>query len=144
MRADRDPIGQLLAQSRTIAVVGLSPDTAKESHQIARYLQEAGYEIVPVNPNAPSILGRTSYASLDALPGPPDVVQIFRSPEYVPAIVEAAIAVGAKAVWMQVGITHEAAAERARSAGLVVVMDDCMRRQHRLRHRSASAGEVRD
>lgn len=132
----RDPIGQLLEQARTIAVVGLSPNPARESHQIARYLQEAGYDIVPVNPNAPSMLGRKSYASLEALPQPPDVVQVFRSPEYVPAIVEAAISIGAKAVWMQVGITHDAAAERARRAGLIVVMDDCMRRQHRLRYGS--------
>jgi len=126
-------ITHLLATARTVGVVGLSPDPAKESHQIASYLLEAGYEIVPVNPRAASILGRKSYPNLDALPEPPDVVQVFRAPEHVPEIVDSAIALGAKAVWMQVGIVHEAAAERARSAGLVVVMDHCMRRQHRLR-----------
>lgn len=130
---DDDVIGRLLATAHTVAVVGLSPDPAKESHQIARYLIEAGYDIVPVNPMAGSILGRKSYPSLDALPQPPDVVQVFRSPEHVPAIVESSIALGAKAVWMQVGISHEAAAERARAAGLTVAMDNCMRRQHRLR-----------
>ena len=129
-----DPLGQLLAQTRTIAVVGLSTDPGKESHQIGRYLQEAGYEIWPVNPNAERILGQPSYPSLHALPAAPDVVEIFRPPVDVPAIVEAAIAVGAKAIWMQVGIRHEAAARRAEAAGLTVVMDACMRRQHRLRH----------
>lgn len=130
----RDPIDEILEQARTIAVVGLSPDPTKESHQIARYLQQAGYQIIPVNPNAERILGRKSYPSLAALPESPDVVQIFRAPEHIPPIVDAAIALGAKAVWMQVGIRHEAAAEQARRAGLMVVMDDCMRHQHRLRH----------
>lgn len=129
-----DPLGQLLGDARTIAVVGLSTDPAKDSHQIAHYLQRAGYEIWPVNPNADRILGQRSYPSLDALPEPPDVVQIFRPPQAVPSIVEAAIGVGAKAIWMQVGIRHEAAARRAEAAGLTVVMDACMRRQHRLRH----------
>lgn len=129
-----DVIGDLLQKARVVAVVGLSPDPGRESYQIAAYLQQAGYEIVPVNPKAESILGRRSYPGLDALPQPPEVVQIFRSPEHVPAIVEAAIAIGAKAVWMQVGIRHDGAAERARRAGLLVVMDDCMRRHHRLRH----------
>lgn len=133
-----DAIGRLLAETRVVAVVGLSPDPAKESHQIARYLQEAGYEIVPVNPNADTILGRKSFPSLEAMPQRPDVVQVFRSPEHAPAIVEAAIAAGAKAVWMQVGISHAAAAERARGAGLMVVMDNCMRRQHRLRQETSA------
>ena len=129
-----DPIGALLATTRTIAVVGLSSDPAKESHQIADYLQQAGYTIWPVNPNADRVLGLPSYPGLDTLPAAPDVVQVFRPPADVPAIVEAAIRVGAKVVWMQVGIRHDEAAARAEAAGLTVLMDACMRRQHRLPH----------
>ena len=122
----------ILTQTKTIAVVGLSPNRGRESHGVALYLKEQGYRIIPVNPKAEEILGEKSYPSLRDIPEPVDVVQVFRKPEAVPAIVEDAIAVGAKVVWMQVGIVHEAAAERARQAGLQVVMNTCMRATHRL------------
>jgi predicted CoA-binding protein len=98
---------------------------------VAAYLQKAGYRIIPVNPNLTSVLGETAYPHLRAVPVPVDVVDIFRRPEAVPEIVEDAIAIGARAVWMQDGIVHNAAADRARQAGLVVVMNKCMMREHR-------------
>ena len=118
-------------QPKTIAVVGLSPNPERPSHGIAQYLGELGYRIIPVNPMADEVLGLKSYPNLKAVPGHIDIVQIFRKPEDVPAIIEDAIAIGAKVIWMQVGIVHEGAAERARSAGLQVVMDRCMRATHR-------------
>ena len=118
-------------QAKTIAVVGLSPNPARPSHSIAQYLKDRGYRIIPVNPMAEEVLGQKSYPDLKSVPEPIDIVQVFRKPEDVPAIVEDAIAVGAKVIWMQVGIVHEEAAERARSAGLQVVMDRCMRGTHR-------------
>ncbi|MGH2398383.1 MAG: CoA-binding protein [bacterium] len=121
----------ILRDSKTIAVVGLSPNPERPSHEIASYLQAQGYQIIPVNPNAGTVLGERSYPSLRAIPVPVDVVQIFRKPQDVPPVVEEAIAIGAKAVWMQEGIMHEEAAERGRRAGLTVVMDRCMRATHR-------------
>jgi len=122
----------ILRRARRIAVVGLSDKPHRPSHGVARYLKDQGYEIVPVNPQVREVLGLRSYPSLRDVPGPVDVVQIFRRPEFVPEVVEEAISVGAWAVWMQEGVRHEAAARRAREAGLRVVMDACMAVVHRL------------
>ena len=122
---------QILRDSKTIAVVGLSPNPERESHEVARYLQSQGYRIIPVNPQASEILGERSYADLADVPDQVDVVDIFRRPEHVPAIVETAIAKGIPAIWMQQGVINEEAAERARSAGLRVIMDRCTQVEHR-------------
>ena len=126
-----DTIEKILKDSKTIAVVGLSPDPARPSHGVARYLQAQGYRIIPVNPIVEEILGEKSYPDLASLPEEVDVVDIFRRSRHVPAIVEAAIAKGARAVWMQEGIVHQEAAARAREAGLMVVTDRCMLKEHR-------------
>lgn len=125
-----EPIEEILASSKTVAIVGLSANAGQDSYMVACYLSDHGYEVIPVNPSASEILGRKAYASLRDLPAPPDVVDIFRRAEFAPEIVEDAIAVGAKAVWMQLGIEHPAAAERARAAGLKVVMNHCIKREH--------------
>jgi predicted CoA-binding protein len=128
----RDEIRSLLAATRTIAVVGLSDDPGRASYEVAGYMQRQGYTIIPVNPQLTGpVLGAEPYPSLRAVPGPVDIVNIFRRPEYVPAIVEDAIAIGAKAVWMQLGVANEAAARRAEAAGLQVVMDRCLAVDHR-------------
>jgi predicted CoA-binding protein len=121
----------IVTRYRTLAVVGLSSDEAQTSYGVSRYLQEHGYRILPVNPNETEVLGERAYADLRELPETPEVVLVFRRSEFVPEIVEGAIAVGAKAVWMQQGIENEEAAARAREAGLDVVMDRCMRSAHR-------------
>lgn len=121
----------ILRESKTIAVVGLSPDPDRPSNRVASYLQSQGYRIIPVNPAVEEVLGQRSYPDLASVPGEVDVVEIFRRPEHVPAIVEAAIAKGVKAIWMQEGIVHEEAAAKARAAGLKVVMDRCMFKEHR-------------
>jgi len=126
---------EILDAARVIAIVGLSDKPDRDSHGVARYLQRAGYRIVPVNPAVREVLGEMSYADLRDIPFAVDVVDIFRKPEAVPEIVDAAIAVGAKAVWMQLGVVHEAAAAKARAAGLAVVMDRCIAVEHRLRRR---------
>jgi len=125
-----DPAEKILKSARTIAVVGLSANPRRPSHGVARYLQRAGYRIIPVNPNVAEVLGERAYPTLGALPGPVDVVEVFRRSEFAGAIVDEAIAIGAGAVWLQDGVVDEAAAERARAAGLDVVMDDCMMRRH--------------
>ncbi len=133
--ADRgwvDEARAILRAARRIAVVGLSDKPHRPSYGVARYLREQGYEIVPVNPHVRETLGLRSYPSLRDVPGPVDVVQVFRRSEYVPEVVEEAVAVGAWAVWMQEGVRHEEAARRARQAGLRVVMDACMAVVHRL------------
>ncbi|MBV6431285.1 MAG: putative protein YccU [Bryobacteraceae bacterium] len=124
-------ISELLQESRTIAVVGLSGNRLRPSHGVAEYMMEQGFRIIPVNPNETEILGERSYASLEEIPERVDIVNIFRRPEFVPALVESAIRIGAKCVWMQEGVVHEAAAERARAAGLLVVMDRCILKEHR-------------
>ena len=124
-------VTDLLRSSRTIAVVGLSSRRTRPSFGVAEYLQRAGYRIIPVNPHETEVLGETSYPDLDAVPEPVDIVDIFRRPESVPEIVEAAIRMGAKAVWMQEGVVHEDAAAQARAAGLTVVMDRCLLKDHR-------------
>jgi predicted CoA-binding protein len=119
-------ISDLLDSAKTIAVVGLSSKPHRASFGVAEHLQSAGYRIVPVNPKESMVLGEKAYPSLEDVPGKIDIVDIFRRPEYVPEVVEAAIRVGARAVWMQLGVVNEQAAARARSAGLFVVMDRCM------------------
>jgi uncharacterized protein len=124
-------IAELLKTSRTIAVVGLSSKRFRPSYGVTDYMQRNGYRIFPVNPHETAVLGEKSYADLDAVPDSVDIVNIFRRSEFVPEIVEAAIRKGARAVWMQEGVVHEAAAERARAAGLTVVMDRCILKEHR-------------
>ncbi len=121
---------QILNSSRVVAVVGLSPNPDRPSYGVGAYLKENGYKIIPVNPNAKEILGEVSYPDLVSIPEPVDVVDIFRRSEDVPPIVEEAISIGAKAVWMQEGVKNEEAAARARKAGLLVVMDKCMFKEH--------------
>lgn len=121
---------RLLETHRTIASVGLSNTPGRASGGVCRYLQEHGYRIIPVNPNEKEVLGEKSYPDLKSIPEKVDLVQIFRKPDAVPAIVEDAIAIGAKAVWMQDGAGNPDAAERAEEAGLDAVVDDCMMRQH--------------
>ena len=124
-------IAGLLAGAHTIAVVGLSGKRYRASHGVAEYLQRAGFRIIPVNPQETEVLGEKAYPDLDAVPDAVDIVDIFRQPEFVPEIVEAAIRKGAKAVWMQESVIHEEAARRAREAGLAVVMDRCILKEHR-------------
>lgn len=137
--ATRDDVGELLRAARTIAIVGCSPRPDRDSHRVARYLKEAGYRIVPVNPGVERILDEPVYPDLDAVPGDLelDIVDVFRSPEHVPPIVEAAIGRGAKVVWLQLGCGHPEAEARARAAGLHVVSDRCIKVEHRLRFGTA-------
>ena len=121
---------EILNSSRVVAVVGLSAKPDRPSYNVANYLKENGYKIIPVNPGAREILGEPSYPDLSSIPEPVDVVDIFRRSEEVPAIVEEAIKIGAKAVWMQEGVINEEAAVRAREAGLLVVMDKCMLKEY--------------
>ena len=121
---------EILKSSRTIAVVGLSPKSDRPSYRVAGYLQKQGYKIIPVNPTTKEILGEPSYPDLSSIPEPVDVVDIFRRSEEVPAIVGEAIKKGIKAVWMQEGVINEEAATRAKDAGLLVVMDRCMLKEH--------------
>ena len=121
---------RILERYQRIAMVGLSSNPFRPSHFAAIYLLSEGYDVVPVNPREPQVLGRKSYPSLYAIPESIEVVNIFREPAAVPAIVEEAIAVGSKVIWMQLGIIHEEAAQRARQAGLEVVMDRCMKIEH--------------
>ena len=115
---------------KKIAVVGLSPKEIRPSYGVARYLQSVGYKIIPVNPGHPLILGEKSYPTLKDIPLKIDVVDVFRRPEHVIPITEDAIEIGAKAIWFQDGVINEEAAKLAEDAGLLVVMDDCMLRQH--------------
>ena len=123
-------IPEILQKYKTIAVVGLSSSPYRASHGVSRYMQANGYRIIPVNPHESEVLGETAYSSLDDVPGPFEIVDIFRRPEYVPDIVEAAIRKGVKVIWMQESVIHEAAADRARQAGLEVVMDRCILKEH--------------
>ena len=126
-----EQIAELLRTARTVAVVGLSSKTFRASYGVSQYLQSASYRIIPVNPNESEILGVKVCAKLEEISDQVDIVDIFRRSEFVPEIVEAAIRIGARAVWMQEGVVHEAAAERARRAGLFVVMDRCILKDHR-------------
>jgi predicted CoA-binding protein len=131
-----DAITQILATSKSIAVVGLSANRMRPSYGVAEYLKSAGYRIIPVNPNQEDVLGEKSYARLEDVPGRVDIVDIFRRPEFVPEIVDSAIRIGARGVWMQEGVVHAEAAGKARSAGLFVIMDSCILKEHAKRRRS--------
>jgi predicted CoA-binding protein len=120
----------ILEKYERIAMVGLSSNPFRPSHFAALYLLAEGYTVIPVNPREKEILGQVCYPSLSAIPGGAEVVDIFREPSAVPQIVEEAIAIGAKVIWMQLGVIHEEAAEKARAAGLEVVMDRCMKIEH--------------
>jgi predicted CoA-binding protein len=122
---------KLLRSAKTIAVVGLSSTRWRPSYGVSEYMQTVGYRIIPVNPKESEVLGERAYATLDEVPGPIDIVNIFRQPRFVPEIVDAAIRVGAKGVWMQEEVVHEEAAQKARDAGLEVVMDRCILKEHR-------------
>jgi predicted CoA-binding protein len=124
-------IEELLRSARTIAVVGLSNKRWRPSYGVSEYMQRSGYRIIPVNPELREVLGERCYPDVESVPEPIDIVDIFRRSELVPEVVDAAIRVGAKAVWMQEGVVHEEAAARARAAGLVVVMDRCLLKEHR-------------
>lgn len=127
-----DELREILTRYRRVAVVGLSDDPDRPSHSVASYLQEQGYEIYPVNPSlaGQTVLGREVYSSLAELPEPPEIVDVFRRSEYVSAVVDAAIAAGAKVLWTQLGVRDDAAAERASAAGLQVVQNRCTAIEH--------------
>jgi predicted CoA-binding protein len=124
-------VTELLKASHTIAVVGLSGKRYRPSYGVAEYMQRNGYRIIPVNPFEETVLGEKCYPDLESISEQVDIVDIFRRSEFVPEIVEAAIRMSARAVWMQEGVVHEEAAERARQAGLMVVMDRCILKDHR-------------
>jgi predicted CoA-binding protein len=125
-----DPTAEILKTSKTIAIVGLSSRRFRPSYGVAEYLKSVGYRIIPVNPNESEVLGEKSYARLEDVPESVDIVDIFRRSEFVPEIVESAIRIGARAVWMQEGVAHTGAAERARRAGLFVIMNTCLAKEH--------------
>jgi uncharacterized protein len=133
VNASADPILEVLKKYKTIAVVGLSSNPGRPSYGVTEYMQSAGYRIIPVNPNETEVLGEKSYARLEDVPEKIEIVDVFRRAENVPPVVESAIRVGARVVWMQLGIEHAAAAERARAAGLIVVEDACILVEHRRR-----------
>ena len=124
-------VEDILKESKTIAVVGLSPKEERDSNRVTRYMIEAGYEIIPVNPTCDKILGLKSYSSLSEVPVKIDIVDIFRKLEAVPGIVDEAIKIGAKTIWMQENIVHNGAARTAKDAGLKVVMNKCIMVEHR-------------
>jgi len=130
-RSATDPVADILSASKTIAIVGLSNRIFRPSNGVAQYLQSAGYRIIPLNPREREVLGEKSYARLEEVPERVDIVDIFRRSEFVPEIVESAIRMGARGIWMQEGVVHREAAERARRAGLFVVMDSCILKEHR-------------
>jgi uncharacterized protein len=131
----RDEIRDLLETGKTIAVVGLSSSRMRPSYGVAEYMQRAGYRIIPVNPNETEVLGERAVARLEDIRGKVDIVDVFRRPEFVPEIAESAIAIGAKTLWLQEGVIDEAAAKRARAAGLFVAMDLCLMKEHAKRFR---------
>ena len=125
------PEEEILSTYKTVAVVGLSSNPERASNRVARYLKDHGYRIIPVNPRETEVLGEKAYPDLCAVSEPVDVVDIFRETKAVPRVVAQAMYAGAKAVWMQEGIVHQAAAARARRAGMAVVMNHCMMKEHR-------------
>jgi predicted CoA-binding protein len=131
--AGGDAVAQILRGAKTIAVVGLSSNPMRASHGVAEYLMSAGYRIIPVNPNETEVLGEKAYARLEDIPEPVDIVDVFRRAEEVPAVADSAIRMGAKVLWMQLGIENADAAEKARAAGLVVVEDSCLMVEHKRR-----------
>lgn len=130
MHTGRD-IERILRESKTVAVVGLSSNPERASYQVAKYLQEHGYRIIPINPTVDEVLGERSYASMTDVPYPVDVVDVFRRAEELGSIVDEAVANGAKVLWLQLGIVSEKVAQKARDVGLEVVMDHCMKQDHR-------------
>jgi uncharacterized protein len=128
---DKNEIREILESARTIAVVGLSADPLRISNSVSRYMQEKGYRIIPVNPTITEALGEKAYPSLKDVPVPVDIVNVFRRSEDVPPVADAAIAINAKVLWMQEGIVNQAAAQKAESAGLKVIMDRCIMVEHR-------------
>lgn len=131
-------IDRILGESRTVAVVGMSPRPERDSHRVARYLAEVGYRVIPVNPNATEILGERCYPSLDDVPDRVDLVDVFRRPEQVSEVAEAALRVGVRAFWMQLGIRHPGVARRLREAGVLVVEDRCTLVEHQRRRGRSS------
>lgn len=130
LQAGPEEIAEIIKNYRVVAVVGLSADPGRPSYQVAQYLKEHGYRIIPVNPGCREILGETCYPSLKDIPVPVEVVDIFRKVETIPDIVDEAIAIGARVVWMQLGLIEPAAARKASEAGLHVVMDRCLKIEH--------------
>ena len=130
-----DPIADLLKHARTIAVVGLSARPLRPSHGVALYMQQRGYRIIPVNPNIDGVLGERAYRSLNDVPEKIDIVNVFRRAEFVPEVVDQVIALKLPAIWLQEDVIHQAAAEKARQAGIFVVMDRCILKEHRARFR---------
>jgi len=126
-----EEIKEVLVRSKTVAVVGLSPDPDRPSHSVAMYLKSRGYRIVPVRPGAKEILGERAYASLAEVPFPVDIVDVFRHPRWVQRHIDETLRIGAPALWLQEGVVDHAAAERARAAGLFVVQDRCLLKEHR-------------
>jgi predicted CoA-binding protein len=124
-------IAEVLKKSKTIAVVGLSDNPLRASHGVSAYMQMQGYRIIPVNPNCDYVLGEKSYASLLDVPEKIDIVNVFRRSEFVPPIVDQALQLKVPAIWMQEGVVHEAAAQKARQQGVFVVMDSCILKEHR-------------
>lgn len=133
VEAAADPILEILKSYKTIAVVGLSSNPMRPSFGVSEYIQGSGYRIIPVNPNETQVLGEKSYPRLEDVPEKIEIVDIFRRPQEIPPVVDSAIRVGARVIWMQLGIENEAAAEKARAAGLTVVMDACMLIEHKRR-----------
>jgi uncharacterized protein len=130
-----DPVAALLKRSKTIAVIGLSANPKRASHGVSAYMQTHGYRIIPVNPHIEESLGEKAYASVLDVPEKIDIVNIFRRPEFVEAVVDQAIQLKVPAIWMQEDVIHERAAEKARKAGIFVVMDRCILKEHRARMR---------
>ena len=125
-----DQIKKILQNSKKIAIVGLSPKEDRDSNKVAKYLLEKGYDIIPVNPGQKEILGKTCFKTITDIPFPVDVVDLFLNPKRVPPIVDQAIEIGAPILWMQIGVIHDEAAQKAREAGLTVVMDICIKDEH--------------
>jgi uncharacterized protein len=133
MAIGQDEIGELLAKAKIIAVVGLSSDPMRPSFGVSRYMQGKGYRIIPVNPNESSVLGERAYSNLADIPETIDIVDVFRRSEFVPVLVDEVIRLKIPALWLQEGVVHQAAAKKARDAGIMVVMDRCMLKEHRAR-----------
>ena len=134
-KATSDPVAEILREAKTIAVVGLSGNPARPSHEVAAYLQRVGYRIIPVNPNEKEVLGEKAYARLEDVPEKVDIVDVFRRAEEAASVVESAIGIGAKVVWMQLGIEDGVAAEKARGRGLAVIEDACLLVEDKRRRR---------
>jgi predicted CoA-binding protein len=128
---DDDIVREFLKGVKTIAIVGLSSNPMRASHGVAQYLQSRGFKIYPVNPNETEVLGERAYAKLEDIDDPIDLVDVFRRPEYVSGVVDSAIQKGARCLWLQQGVTHPEAEKRATQAGLLVVSDRCLYREHR-------------